>query len=262
MLPITVKSTNSKVSVNKLFQTAYLFFRAQKLIITAADHNYATVFAGDALNPDYLYFLGYPKNKTEEMVWKYDISGDSVLAGFPKKVTDVFAIPYPETIPTIKTGGWLFFSGLHPTPQLYIFGNGHYYTYDIETKKAGPLHPITDLSTNPWPPKNFPKRIECTFYAKGRHASYLFVGDAYEKIHTGPLRAWFYPNKGHLGVGGPDKPWPGIPVSFTEQGFSGAYFDLSSETIRFFSNDEFVVFKFGPGVQGDIHKITKVYKGL
>lgn len=270
LLPVTMKvagggkkANGDGFQVNEELKTTYFLIQAHKFRIVADDHKYTAVFADDALTPHYLFFIGYSQYKTGELVWKYDIKGDSLLADYPKKVTDVFKLPYPQTIPHIESTGWFFFSALSPSPQLYFFGNNHYYTYDIETQKAGPLHPITDLSTQPWPPKNFPKRVECAFYAPPKHATYLFTGNDYEKIHTGPLRAWFYPNKGHTGTGGPGKPWPGIPVSFTERGFSGCYYEKASRTIHFFSDDEFVVYDFKiPGTLSDAKKITVTYKGL
>jgi hypothetical protein len=234
-----------------------------KFYIVAKNHNYTGVFADDPLNPHYLYFVGYPRNQKQEMVWKYDLKEDSLVAGYPKKVTDVFNLPYPQKISQIGTVAWLEFTSFTPIRQAYFFGNGYYYTYNIETQQTVALHPITDLSTEKWPPSNWPKRLECAFYRPSLNANYLFNGDIYEKMYTGPKRAWAYPNTGHKGVGGPKKPWPGIPVSFSKRGFNGCYLDKAAGTAHFYSGNEFVIFNVKPpGVQGGIKKIQKVYKGL
>lgn len=271
LLPITVaidgkgKKTNKNIDISKNLETAFFIINVHEFRVVAKDHKYTAVFSDDPANPHYLYFLGIPKDSTETMVWKYDLIGDSLLAEFPKKVNEVFTFPYSQAITNIETGAWLFFSGIHPDPQLYFFANSHYYSYNLASKTAGPLHPIADISTDPWP-GNFPKKIECAIYAPLKHASYLFTGDLYEKIHTGPKRAWYYRNA-HKGVGGPKNPWPGIPVSFTERGFNGAYYDRATRSIHFFSGGEFVIYNFptpdrGNGVPDGVQKIKDVYTGL
>jgi hypothetical protein len=261
LLPVTVKVTRGDVPVNTDLQTTYFLITAHKVRIVAKDHNYNTVFADDALNPHYLYFIGTPKHQKQAMVWKYDLKGDSLATGFPKKLTKVFKLPYPQKISKIHSVVWQKFTQYTPAFQSYFFGNGYYYRYNIKTQKAGALHPITDFSRSPdntWPPKHFPKRIDCGFYEHKRDANYLF-NDYYEKVHLGPLRAWFYPFTGHDLPG----PWKAIPQSFVDRGFNGAYYDLSSKTVHFFSGNEFVIMNAGNLQRiGDIKKITNSYTGL
>jgi hypothetical protein len=258
LLPITRKVNSDGVQVYKKLQTTYFIFPVHKYSLVPADHNYTSVFADDALNPDYLYFVGYSKYKEDQLVWKYDLQEDTLVDGFPKKVSDVFKLPYPQKIPHIGTVVWLKFTQFTPSFQAFFFGNGYYYRYNMKTKQAGDLHPITDLSTVKWPPDNFPKYIACGFYEHKRNGNYLF-NKFYEKVHLGPLRAWFYPSTGHNLPG----PWKAIPQSFVDRGFSGAYYDLSSKTVHFYSGNEFVVMNANDLTSiGSIQEIKDGYQGL
>src|SRR5699024_7341957 len=146
--------------VDEDLQTVYFLIDAHSIQIIAEDHKYEVVFASDPLDPHYLYFLGFPKSKNDEYVWKYDLQKDTVASGYPKKVSEVFDLSYPGTISKIEAAGWLKLGGVSNDPELYIFGNKHYYTYNIKTEEAGDLHPFKDLAKAPWPKNRFPKHVQ------------------------------------------------------------------------------------------------------
>lgn len=240
------------------FYSAKNSMQVTKLKVVADNHNYIGVFADDGLDPNHIFFLGYPRGQTQEMVWKYDLEGDSLLTGYPKDVSEEFILPYPDKIPEISSVGWFYFEDTSPKLQCYFLGNGYYYTYDLQTQEAGPLHDITDISTQPWPSKNFPKEVECAFYSPARRANYPFSGGFYQKLSTDAKRKWGY-SEGRITT----NVWKGIPADFIERGFNGMYYIESSRTAYFFSADEFIIFDEQTlKTVGDAKKIISFYKGL
>lgn len=286
LLPITVKvnggekANGSGMQINKSLQTAYFIINVHEFRVVAEDHHYTAVFSDDALNPHYLYFIGIPKDSTEQMVWKYDLIGDSLLDEFPRRVANVFSFPYPQKMPDIEAVGWLFLSKRYQHPKLYFWGNKNlnYYTYDLATQNAGPLKMYKDLAKkggpDHWPDKHFPKRIDASFYLPGKAAvnrkeeSYLFAGKYFEWLWPGG--AWRYPGTGHHLVWAKEphpfpEQWHNFPITFAQQRVSGVYYDNASETLQVFSEDEFVVIDMKMNKKfftGELGKITNAYEGL
>lgn len=292
LLPITVSVDGGGTPVNKKLQTAYYVISVHEFILTAENHNYTAVFADDALHPQYLYFIGVPEDSTQQVVWKYDLSGDSLAPGFPKDVTDVFTLPYPQKMPTIEAAGWLYFSKQQQHPKLYFWGNktNTYYTYNVATQTAGPLKKFSDLSKtgdgpDHWPDSQMPKTVDACFYLPKKEIpghnppeeNFILAGKFFNRLWPGT--AWRYPHSGHHLYLPHQKHkfeerWFGFPLSFAQRGVSGAYWDNDTETLHVFSNNEFIVFtkkfKAPPGrgrrtmfyAQGGARKISKVYKKL
>lgn len=114
----------------------------------------------------------------------------------------------------------------------------------------------------PWPPVTFDKHIDAGFglYPTKRQ-NILISGSYFERVHIGPKRGWFFRKNGHIVNN--KIPFAGMPANFPTQGFSGAYYNKASNTIHFFSGNEFIVYSLSTNsVISGPKKISDAYKGL
>lgn len=236
------------------FSTATEIMKVEKAAIFADGHMYTCVFPDDPLQPSSLFFFGYPRGESQEMVWKYDLVGDSVLSGYPKPTVDEFNFPDDERVNGISAFGNLYLNSTTPNLSTYFFSGTYYFSYDLETHTAGPVTPINSL-VRPWP--EILNAIEISFWCPDRASSYLFAGDLYEKLTVGGGWSYNGAGRGTLAV------WKGIPSHFVDQGFSGMYYVKATRTMYLFSRDEFITFD-EPSLTAtsNAEKIVSFFNGL
>lgn len=237
------------------------------------NNSYRLVFADDGLNPKALYFVGKKNNEGEDLVWKYDIKGDSVIRDFPKSWATFFNNPYQGAVPEIEAVAWLRYDYdlnkvFDQTFKSYFIGNGSCFTFDVNTQEKGTLLSVKDLALGVWPPSNFSQKLECGFFFEpipnpDDRSNYFFAeGGTFERQHVGPARGWYFPAEGHDMATAPL--WADMPESFLNRGFTGSYYDNNERKVHFFSGDEVVVLNPDDGFHRttDVQKISDVYKGL
>jgi PKD repeat protein len=217
-----------------------------KVNVIAQNHAYTAVFPDDANNAHYLYFAGFRRSQTPQLVWKYDLDGDSLLAGYPKPVTEEFNLPYPE-LQAIGAVLWL-------QDGAYVSGGGYFCSYNFSTKEAGSLLKINDAV--PYWPSAFPPALETGFYASNG-ATYLFAGGSYIKM-TGTTILSGYPRPTNGSSG-----WPGLDAwDLNSRPLSGGYYRASDGIVPFFSRDEMIEYNFSTDKGKGPFKIKDIYHGL